>query len=493
MATPSRNAAASIAQVAVSALIMFALYRALLETLGAERLGIWSIVLATVSASRIGDLGLSASVTRFVAHYRARGEAKAAGGVVQTAALSIAVLLGLALGLAYPLLELLFTRLFSGGALQEAQALLPYALVSLGWTAVAGVFQSGLEGCQRYDWRALLGVSGQLLYLPAALWLAPRYGVIGLAWAQIGQGVVVAIAGWLLLHRFLPGLPWLPWRWRRAWFREMLGYGVQVQIGSIAMMLFEPLTKVLLGRFGGLAAAGYYEMANQFAGKARALIVSANQVMVPMVASFQAQETGKLRQVYRANLRFLFLIVLPLYALVAAWAPLLSEIWIGHYEPLFVIFVGVLALTMSLNTLADPAYFFSLGTGRVFWNTVAHVWMGVANAALGLLLGPRYGVAGVIGGMAFALVSASALVIAAFHRRYRLSWRLLLPAEALGLLMTSGIAVAVSEPLYQAVAGEGTVERLLLGIGVPLLILCPAIWFHPLRPVLLSRLQGGIR
>jgi O-antigen/teichoic acid export membrane protein len=492
MATPSRNAAASVAQVVFSALIMFLLYRALLGMLGAERLGIWSVVLATASASRIGDLGLSASVTRFVAHYRARGEENVAGGMVQTAALSIAVLLGVALLVAYPLFYLLFERLFVGESLTDARALLPYALGSLGLTAMASVFQSGLDGCQRYDWRALLVVSGQLLFLFAALWLTPRHGLVGIAWAQIGQGAVLLVVGWLLLRRFLPGLPWVPWRWRRVLFREMLGYGFQVQLGSIAMILFDPLTKALLGKFGGLSAAGYYEMASQFVGKARALIVSANQVLVPVVASFHVQDTEKLRQLYRANLRFLFLIILPLYALVAAWAPLLSEIWIGHYEPLFVIFVMVLALTMGLNSLAGPAYFSGLGTGQVSWNTVAHVWMGLVNGGLGLMLGPRYGVTGVLGGMAFALVSASALAIAAFHRRYQLSWRLLLPTEAVGLVLAAGVAVAANTAIYLGMAEQSVVERFSLGLLAPLLILASAVWYHPLRPVFLGRVHGNL-
>ncbi|HWP00114.1 MAG TPA: lipopolysaccharide biosynthesis protein [Methylococcus sp.] len=490
MATPSRNVAASVAQVVASALIMFALYRTLLETLGAKRLGIWSVVLATASASRIGDLGLSASVTRFVAKYRARQDDRAAGCVVQTAALSIAGLLGLALLFAYPGLDLLFERLFVDQALIEARALLPYALVSLGLTAVASVFQSGLEGCQRYDRRVLLVVAGQLLFLSAALWLAPRHGLVGLAWAQIGQGVVLVVLGWFSLRRLLPGLPWLPWRWRRVFFREMLGYGLQFQVSSVAMMLFDPLTKALLGKYGGLSVAGYYEMAGQFVSKARALIVSANQVLVPLAADLHERDPGKLGEVYRTNLRLLFFVVLPLYALVVAWAPPLSELWIGRYEPKFVFFVGVLTLAWGLNTFAGPAYFSNLGTGRISWNTLTQVWMGLANAGLGLALGPHYGAEGIVWGMAIALISGSGLVVVAFHREHRLSWRLLLPAEAIGCILGSAVAIAASDTVYQIMASESTMERFLLILMTPLLVLAPILWCHPLRSVLLGRVHG---
>lgn len=492
MATPSRNAAASVAQVVISALIMFLLYRALLRMLGAERLGIWSVVLATASASRIGDLGLSASVTRFVAKYRARGDDEAAGCVVQTAALSVAALLGCALFLAYPLLHLLFERLFAGQALIESRHLLPYALVSLGLAAVASVFQSGLDGCQRYDQRAFLVVSAQVLFFCAALWFAPRHGLAGLAWAQIGQGAVLVVLGWLLLRRILLGLPWLPWRWRGVFFREMLGYGFQFQIGSIAMILFEPLTKALLGKYGGLSAAGYYEMASQFVGKARALVVSANQVLVPVVAELNERDPQKVRDIYRSNFRLLFFLVLPLYTLVAAWASPLSELWIGQYEPRFIFFVNVLILAWGLNTFASPAYFSNLGTGRVAWNTAACLWIGVTNAGLGLLLGPRYGAYGIAWGMVAALTTGSALVAANFHREYRLSWRLLLPTEAVGLVLAAGIAVVVNAAIYRGMAEQSVVERFSLGLLAPLLILAPAVWYHPMRPVFLGRVYTNL-
>lgn len=63
----SHNVAANVAQMLIGAALLFALYRYINDTLGAAALGVWSVVLATASASRLADLGLSASVTRFVA------------------------------------------------------------------------------------------------------------------------------------------------------------------------------------------------------------------------------------------------------------------------------------------------------------------------------------------------------------------------------------------------------------------------------------------
>ena len=60
------NARVSIAQTIVVGLVLFILYRYLLATIGVEQLGLWSVVLASTSISRISELGLSGSVVKFL-------------------------------------------------------------------------------------------------------------------------------------------------------------------------------------------------------------------------------------------------------------------------------------------------------------------------------------------------------------------------------------------------------------------------------------------
>ena len=74
------NAVTTFVQVAGSAATLFFLYRFLVRTIGVERLGIWSLVLATTSAVTLANQGFSTSVTKFVAKYAAREEP---GGLVQ--------------------------------------------------------------------------------------------------------------------------------------------------------------------------------------------------------------------------------------------------------------------------------------------------------------------------------------------------------------------------------------------------------------------------
>jgi len=258
-----RNVVANLLQAVLGAGLLFALYRYINDTLGVEQLGVWSVVLAAASASRLADLGLSVGVTRFVARDRARDNARRAGKVLDTTALTLMVTVGLILPLAYPIIHGLLPYLFDDQYLQMSQQILPYALLSLWLTIIATVFQGGLDGCERMDLRSALVVSGQVLLLALAFWLVPQHGLIGLAWAQVGQGLFLVVAGRLMLVHTLNVLPIFPMRWRWQVLREMLGYGANVQAATVFMLLLDPVAKAMMAGLGGAAAAGYFEMASQ--------------------------------------------------------------------------------------------------------------------------------------------------------------------------------------------------------------------------------------
>ncbi len=485
----AQNALANVFQTVAGAGLLFALYRYINTTLGVEQLGVWSVVLATVSATRLADLGLSAGVTRFVARYRARGELDQAGKVIDTTALTLMATVGALLPVLYHLIARLLPHLFDASHIAHAREILPYALGSLWLTIVAAVFQGGLDGCQRMDFRAGLVVAGQALLLALAVLLVPRRGLVGLAWAQLGQGLFLTVVGRLLLRRALPQLSRLPRHWNMRALREMLGYGANVQTATVFMLLFDPVTKVLMARFGGVAAAGYLEMASQVVLKARAVIVAANQAIVPHVAGLVETEPARISHLYLKNMRLLVFVALPAFALLIAWAGGFSWLLTGAYSSEFVFLLGLLAIAWGINIFASPAYFTNLGTGRVGWNTLSHVIMGALNAGLGWLLGSRYGAHGVALAYAIALVAGSGVLIAIFQHRNGLNWRWGFINEHLALTIVCATVAVLSwlEPLRPSSAEPAVIVGWLL---LPPLVLGLVVWLHPMRRQLLGWLMA---
>lgn len=484
------NAISSIIQVGITGVVLFILYRFLLNTIGIEKLGIWSVVLATTSVAGIANLGLSGSVVKFVAKYMARRQEQAVVDVIQTAAISIGVAVGFLLVAVYPFAGWLLSLIVPSHALQDALAILPYGLISLWITIIASVFQAGLDGYHRIDLRSMLFTASAIFHLILCLLLVPAYGLMGLAYAQVIKVGVLFVATWFVLKRLIPKLPLVPCRWNRKLFLEMIGYGLNFQIASIAQLLYDPIVKGLLTKFGGLAMTGFYEMASRMVLQLRMILVSTNQVLVPTIADLQEKDPESIQKVYKDSYSLLFYIAVPFFLAIIAISPVISQLWLGVYESTFVVFSTLLALGWFLNTLTAPAFFANLGIGKLRWNTIGQVVIAVLNLGLGWLLGNIYGGVGVVLGWVISLAAGSSIIAVSYHYRYRIPMSELLPKESRGIMLASFCALAISLGLYYWLSYKLT--SLAIAVIVILVffgIIIVPLWTHPMR----KRLMGWIR
>ena len=102
------------------------------------------------------------------------------------------------------------------------------------------------------------------------------------------------------------------------------------QIISISTMCYEPVTKVLLSKYGGVSLVGYFEMATRLVQQFRAVIISANQVLVPTIAHLKEKNPEKIQGIYLTSYQLLFYLSIPMYSMIILCSPIISELWIGH-------------------------------------------------------------------------------------------------------------------------------------------------------------------
>ena len=481
------NAIMSVIQVVVTSGILFLLYRFLIRTIGVEKLGIWSVVLSISSVAGISNLGLSGSVVKFVAKYLARGEQKTTAIVIQTAMISVGIFCGLILLMVYPFASWLLSLVISSNNLGEAISILPYSLISLWIMMIIGTLQSGFDGSQRISLRSIIIMTSTLLHLILSFVMVPRYGLMGLAYAQVIQTFMLFVGSWVILKRIILMLPIIPCQWNKKIFREMVGYGLNFQVISITGMLCEPVTKALLSKFGGLSMVGFYEMANRMITQLRSLIVSANQVLVPAIADLQERSPNFVQKVYKDNYYLIFYITLPFYSLIIILIPLISKILVGHYEDVFVIFSFLLAVNSFLNILSVPAYFSYLGIGELKWNTLGHVIPAVMNVGLGFVFGYFYGGMAVVVAWILSAISGSVIIAVSYHFRYKIPLSELIPTQSRKILLACMFSIFITFLLYHQLDRYFNFVNLttfILLIFFALVI--PFIWYHPMRKRLTS-------
>jgi len=481
------NAIMSMTQVAVTGGILFVLYRFLLKTIGIEQLGIWSLVLATTAITQIANLGLSRSVVKFVAKYVARGENENVSGVIQTAFLSMGIFVALILTIGYPIAKWILRLIIPLESFPSALAILPYAFLALWIMIVTSVFQAGLDGYQRIDIRSILLMGGTLLHLFLCFMLAPKFGLMGLAYARIIQNFIVFVSSWILIKRYIPLLPIFPIKWNKKLFKEIIRYGMNFQVITIASILYDPVTKALLSKFGGLSMVGYYEMANKMIIQLRTLIVSANQVLIPVIADLKERAPKKIQSIYLSSYQLIFYLALPLYSLIIVSMPIVSKLWIGRNERIFVIFGTLLAIGWFFYTLNAPSYFTNLGTGELRWNVIGHIAIALLNVGLGFSLGFFYGGIGVIIAWVISLVLGSSIVYLSYHIRYKIPLIELVPKASRIIIIVCLIGIFSSFIINHNFFGYfNTITLNSIVILLFSIIVFPFLWSHPMRKRLME-------
>ncbi|MFM5884199.1 MAG: lipopolysaccharide biosynthesis protein [Novosphingobium sp.] len=487
----ARNALFSVGQVVFSALALLGTYWLMMRALSIDEIGLWSLVVGSTLVARLSELGLGAGVLRFVAGDLARHDADKAAQTVGMAALGVGVLVG-ALALALqPALAGYLHRVTPPHLRAAVDMLLPAALLGVVLGAVANVFTSALDGAQRMDLRAAIQVGGSLVQLGLTGLILPRLGVGGLGWVQVGQAgfllVLTALATVRLIGRPLRAYGGID----RVRLRELLTYGGSLQISALAQLLFEPLLKLLLATFSGLALTGYFDMANRIVVQFRSLVVAAYGALVPHVAAQTgdgAIDPAQVRAIYHEAVALLLFALLPYFAVVAAGLPLALVLWKGHFDATFLQVALFQFAAWTLNLFALPAYLLYVGMGRLRWTMLSHVAIGLIMLVAGSLGGALLGGGGVIAAGGLALVAGSGLVLIAFRREFgveralqaRPPW---LPGAVLvGAALSASVLVSVTmlAPRWPVLLGLPAVTAVLAAI---------VAWSDPMRQTALAQVR----
>ena len=477
----------SVVQILVISINLFLLYRFLLKSIGVRSLGIWSVVLAVTSVSQIANFGLSGSVVKFVSKYQAHGQKDKTSSVIQTAILTIAVSVGALLILGYPVARFALKFIIENKSLSSALSILPLAFIAFWLLLITSVAQSGLDGIHRIDIRSWILIADSFSYLVISIFMAKRFGLLGLAYARVLENVLVFIASWIFLRNQLPFLPWLPRRWNKATLKEIFGYGANLQIISIASLLHHTVTMSFLSRFGGLSMAGYYEMAAKMLWQVRSLIASATFVIAPTIAHLKETGPEKIKAVYATSYELLLYLAIPLFSMLIVAIPFISLVWIEFYEKNFIFSASILALGWFFNLISVPAYYVNMGIGELRWNVRSVLGAGLLNVVLGVAGGFLAGGRGVIVGWILALIGGSLIVLIPFYKKEAISARKVLPrtywAEALVCLVGIGVSFILRKAKWIALPPLFLAGGLAVSIGMMIII---PMWMHPMRKRLIG-------
>lgn len=476
------NASSTVIQIIISAVTLFVLYKFLLNTIGVSMVGIWSLVIATTSIARIGNLGMTGSLVKYVAKYDALNDIHSISSVVQTAVISGGLCSTIFVCVAYPAAKEYLRIVIKPELYPIAIEILPYTIIAFWISLITSMYQAGLYGCHMIAQQNTVLIGDSIIYLLICYLVIPTYGLLGLVFCRMFVNCVTFTITLMLLKKRISGLPIVPYKWDKKSFQEMIRYASNFQIIIILGLLCDPVTKGLLSKFGSVSMVGYFEMASKVVQQLRSLFVNAYQVLIPAFANLKELGPHMISAAYVDSYRLLFYITLPVFSVCAIATPLISVAWIGSYQPIFVWSALILIGGWFFNTLGIPAYYAYLGIGDMRWNVISHGAMSILNLLFGLIFAEIWGGFGVVAAWAVSLFFGGIIPNISYNLKNDIALGELFPASSRPLAVFSLLGFAVSYAVYYAgmcvfkeSVGNGImVFCFALTIGIPL-------WIHPLR------------
>ncbi len=151
-------------QAIITSIIIFVSYKYLITKLGVEKLGVWSLIVASVSILNMGNLGLSSTIVKYIAKYLVYDDRDKISSIIQTALITVLFTSALLLGLVYILANILLKAIVPENQIILATTLLPYSLINIGIILQAGISLSALDGAQKIYIRNLLLISSSIIF-----------------------------------------------------------------------------------------------------------------------------------------------------------------------------------------------------------------------------------------------------------------------------------------------------------------------------------------
>lgn len=385
-----KNVLFAMGEFAINMALLFISYRLIIKQGGLEAVGVWATLYAWTNLIRLGDAGVSGAATRFLALWDINKEPERIRIHGETALITNLVQFTLLGGIGYLALSRFVASIVGETHAVEAASILPFMMLGFVLLNLSGTLLGILQGLHLGYRRSQLSVLGTTIQLIAVLALVPSQGLMGLALAQIVQHATIALIGWTIARRLL-GSRVLPVRFNRSAFLTMLGYSLKAQVVNIANGLVEPVSKMLVGHFGGMATQGLYELAYKTVLQPRNLIGIGITAMIPAMTTLYQENRAELRRLYRRAFRLAALSMGAAAIALIALAPIPSWIWLGRVDETYWLYMALVGIGFFFNVIGMPAYLVGMASGLMRNNIIVTLGTLVGLVVAGHLLGAVFG------------------------------------------------------------------------------------------------------
>ena len=351
----------------------FILPRLVTERLGQTSLGIWDFAWAMVGYLGMIELGIGASVDRFLAHDRAAGDLSKLTRNVSSMSLCMRTL-GLLIFLAGLVVSFVIVPHFHnrlGSATQDAEWIVFFLGLAAAFEVFMSVYWSAIVASHRWDLHNIISAASSGVSTIGMIIAISLGG--GLIWmAAIHSSCTIAghLVRWRVAYRVCPELC-IDWRQARLQvILEQTRFAAKNLLPRLADMFVNQSTSLLITAFAGsgvltgAAALAIFSRPRGLTRHVRTLVAKFSAILIPSASALQARaDHDALRQMFLKRSEQASCLSLPALLWLAILGGPFIAIWMGreYFRPWL---VPVLSLGYLATMLQDPVWAIMSGLNK---------------------------------------------------------------------------------------------------------------------------------
>lgn len=415
--------------------------------LGAEDYGLWMLAASVVAYFPVLDLGYAGAMDRFIAHYRAKRNARAINEIASTLFVVFSSI-GVVVMIVVSVVAFYAPTLFNITAAQVYPARVVMVLVGLQFAVGLpfGAYGGVVNGFQRTYVNAVVGavVALAVAAVNVAV-LVGGGGLIELVAATSATRMLGYIAYRLNGYRVFPLLRVHPSLFRRERLREVTGFSVYVLIQNGSNKINYATDPMLIGAFVSTTAVAVWTVAQRLADMVLRITNQFNDVLFPVVVECNStQRDDRMRELLLQGTRISLGLAMPCAMGLVLLAEPVILAWTGPEFLESVLLVQILVAVVLVRVATSTASTVLKGGGHhrlLAWSNSAAA---AANIVLSVVLLKLYGLPGVAIATLIPIAIRAVMVVVP------------VACQRVGVSVGTFLAQAIWPALWPAVVAFGT-------------------------------------
>jgi len=388
------NANWSIFSIIVSVLGAFVSMPIIINTLGINNYGLFSIILMIGGFAAIQDFGLGEATLRYVSLYYSKNDIKGINRVVN----STLYLYIIILGSIFIIIQLFSSQIINLFELDNDQVdtgilALRIAAFSFVFVTIAESLQKIPQALLRYDVTSKVNLLIVIIRFSSMIIVVKLgYGIIGLMCVIVLISILKLITYYIVSKKMIKELKILP-HYDKNGLKEVFSFSIYSFLNSIISQIANYADRLVLGMFYGASDVAFLAAPKDITSRASGLVGAAGNVLFP---KFSSMKEGVGMQKLYVNVlwgltTFSLIILIPLSVVFSNFLTLwISEEFSNNSSE----FAKLFALGFAFNGGASVYMSLLKGTGRMKLLTSIISILTITSIVATIILVYNYGLIG---------------------------------------------------------------------------------------------------